>query len=644
MLLRWVFAWLSLFGTGGLMADNQEALIPRQLLFGNPQKTSPLISPDGSKIGYLAPDQNDVLNVWIKDLKEKKEDQLVTSDKKRGIRSFLWQYDNVHILYIQDLDGDENWHLYQTNILTKETKNLTPFKGSRVDIVDYDHQFPDEILVQINQRDPALFDVYRINLKTADVKLDTENKDSVFHWVTDNEMKIRASCAYDKEGSTIVRVRDSIDSPWRELLVIKPEEIGGDVIGFSPSNDAIYLLSSLEGNTVRLLKKSLNSPLLQVISENSEYDLASCLRHPTTYELEAIGLEKEKQQWIPLNESIQKDFDKIRANGIEVFTITSRTLSNQKWIIASISDLRPVHYYLYDRQSGKAEFLFNSQPALEKFSFSQMSPITYQARDGMVLHGYLSLPKGKDQKKLSTVIMVHGGPWVRDSWGFKPGVQWLTDRGYAVLQINYRGSTGYGKDYLNAGNKEWAGKMHTDLLDGKKWMIEKGIADPNKVAIYGGSYGGYATLVGLTFTPDEFCCGVDVVGPSNLITLLKTLPTYWGPLKASIHRRIGSLEEEAFLISKSPLHKVDAIKKPLMIGQGANDPRVKQSESDQIVEAMRKKGLPVEYLVFTDEGHGFARPENRLKFYAAMESFLAKYLNGRIEQPKNEENWESHKR
>lgn len=627
--------------------DFYNPLIPRQLLFGNPEKTSPQISPDGTKLAYLAPDKDNVLNVWIKDLKnEQNKDRIVTSDHKRGIRNFLWQFDNNHILYVQDKDGDENWHLYQTDISTAETRNLTPYDGSRVSIVGYEPKFPDQILVQINHRDKSLFDVYRINLATADCQLDTENPDRAFHWVADNDLQVRACQSYTKEGANLVRVRDDVKSPWRELLTLNPDEIGGEVVGFSPDNKNLYLLSSINGNTNRLLQLSVSGGEPKLIAEDPQYDLDSVMINPITHELEAIALERERFSWIILDPNLKSDFDRLGKIEKGIFKITTRTTSNRQWVVAFISDQHPTHFYLYDRDSQKAQYLFTSQPALEKYKLNAMTPISFQARDGMTIHGYLTLPAEETGRRpLPTILYVHGGPWVRDSWGFNPAAQWLSNRGYAVLQINYRGSAGYGKHYLNAGNREWAGKMHLDLLDGKQWMIDKGYTDPEKVGIYGGSYGGYATLVGLTFTPDEFCCGVDVVGPSNLITLLKTFPPYWGPLKAQTDRRIGKLEtEEEFLQSRSPLFKADSIKKPLLIGHGANDPRVKQAESDQIVEAMRRKQLPVEYLLFTDEGHGFARPENRLKFYAAAEHFLSTYVGGRSESPSESENWEALKR
>jgi dipeptidyl aminopeptidase/acylaminoacyl peptidase len=343
-----------------------------------------------------------------------------------------------------------------------------------------------------------------------------------------------------------------------------------------------------------------------------------------------------------MDSTLNPDFQRLsQLSEKGTFKIIDRDLKDQYWIIASLSDQRPAHFYLYDRSNKKTDFLFSTQPELEQYDLSPMQPISFKARDGMKLFGYLTLPIDQEVHHLPTVLLVHGGPWVQDTWGLQPAVQWLANRGYAVLQINYRGSTGYGKEYLNAGNREWAGKMHTDLLDGKQWMIDQGYADPNRIAIYGGSYGGYATLVGLAFTPDEFCCGIDIVGPSNLVTLMETIPPYWAPLKTQMDRMVGSLNDLEFLKERSPLYRASQITKPLLIAQGAHDPRVKQSESDQIVAEMRKNQLPVEYLLFSDEGHGFARPQNRLKFFSAAEEFLAKYLGGRYQSASEEENWHS---
>lgn len=629
--------------TQAIQSQQEAPLIPRKYLFGNPEKTGAKISPDGTKLAYLAPDSNNVLNVWVRDLKKGKDKQ-VTSDKVRGIRQYAWQYDNSHILYIQDKDGDENNHLYQTDIGTQETKDLTPFDGIKVELVAADSAYPEEMLIGMNRRDPTLFDVFRLNFKTGELTLDTENPGGVIGWVADYHLQVRASQSYTEDGSTLIRVRDSRESPWRDFLTFDPLEIGS-VESFTADNQSLYVMTSLNANTSRLLKIDIATGKQELIVEDPEYDLTSVMLNPTTHALEAVGVERERNEWIIFDPKIQEDYDFLTKELKGPISLASRDLSNQQWIVIAYSDQHPSHYYLYHRPTKGLKFLFTTQPKLENYQLSPMEPITIKARDGLTLHGYLTLPAGMEARNLPTVLLVHGGPWVRDSWGLSPLVQWLANRGYAVLQINYRGSTGYGKAFLNAGDREWANKMHDDLLDGKEWMVSEGYADPEKIAIFGGSYGGYATLVALTFTPDAFCCGVDIVGPSNLITLLKTLPPYWIPMKVQMDRRIGNLEKDQdFLKSRSPLFKVDQIKKPLLIGQGANDPRVKQAESDQIVAAMRSKNLPVEYLLFADEGHGFAQPNNRMKFYAAAEEFLAKYLGGRSEPPTKEENWDSVKK
>ncbi|MBS4164464.1 Dipeptidyl aminopeptidase BIII [Candidatus Protochlamydia amoebophila] len=640
IILVGLFGWSMTNAT--ISSQESTTLIPRHLLFGNPEKTHPRLSPNGQYLAYLAPDAQNVLNVWLKNLKTAEKDRQVTTDKKRGIRSFLWQFDGDHILYEQDKDGDENWHLYQTHIQSNFTRDLTPYEGVKAEIVQYDPKFPQDLLVQLNLRNPQLFDVYRLDLQTRNLQLDTENQANVIRWVADHNLCIRIAQSYNDDGSMLIRTREGKDQSWKDFLKLDASEINGEVYGFTADNRSIYLISSLQGNTAGLLLVDLTTGKQNLIVDDPVYDLSTLMTHPTTYALEAVGFDKEKFEWKALDYDVKTDFSLLSTKLNTPFKIINSDLANQKWVIASLSDQRPVHYYLYERQSKFLTFLFSAQSSLENFTLSAMSPICLSARDGMKLYGYLTLPHGKEPRNLPMILLVHGGPWARDSWGLNPTVQWLANRGYAVVQLNYRGSSGYGKHYLNAGNREWSKKMHTDLLDAKQWMIDQGYVDPHKVAIYGGSYGGYATLVGLTFTPDEFCCGVDIVGPSNLVTLLQTLPPYWAPLKAKMELRLGNLDTDAeFLKACSPLFKVDQIKKPLLIAQGANDPRVKQSESDQIVKAMREKNLPVEYLLFPDEGHGFARPENRLKFAAAAEDFLVKYLGGRSEPASSAEDWKT---
>jgi dipeptidyl aminopeptidase/acylaminoacyl peptidase len=612
-------------------------LIPREVLFGNPAKTQARISPNGRMLGYLAPDDKGVLNVWVRTLGQE-DDKVVTADKMRGVRYYQWQQDSEHILYIQDRDGDENWHVYQTSMRTKLTRDLTPFQGARTQRFISDPNFPDEILVPLNIRDRRLHDIYRINLKNGAVELDTENPGDLADFTQDNQFRVRVAQVFPPDGGTEIRVRDNEKSPWRTFLKWGPEETFGGIWGFTPDSTGVYLASSVDANASRFLEVDVASGKSNVIAEDKQYDVGWFLAHPKTHKLEAVMFVRQRTEWTVIDKSLQADFDALRKVRDGDFYIDSRDLGDNTWTVGYVVDNAPVSTYAYDRASKKATFLFSDRPALEKYKLAKMQPISFQARDGMTIYGYLTLPDGLDPRNLPMVLLVHGGPWQRDSWGLNNEVQWLANRGYAVLQVNFRGSWGYGKAYISAGDREWAGKMHTDLIDGKNWAVKQGYADPKQVCIMGGSYGGYATLVGLTFTPDEFVCGVDASGISNIVTWISTLPPYFEPIKALFKKRVGDVEaEQEFLKSRSPLFKADQIKAPLLIGQGANDPRVKQAESDQIVEAMRKNKKPVEYIVFPDEGHGFARPENRLKFYAAAEAFLAKYLGGRAEPPSEKE-------
>ena len=624
-----------LFVCAALIAQQKPTteLIPRSVLFGNPERADPQISPDGTQLAYLAP-VDGVLNVWVRTL-GKSDDRAVTHDTNRGIRNFLWQYDNQHVLYLQDVGGDENWRLYQTDIASKQSKDLTPFEKVRVDLVAYRWNHPDTILIQMNQRDPKVFDVHAVDLKTGKVTLDTENPGDVGGWQADNALQIRGAQVSTPDGGTIVRVRDDAKSPWRELIKWGPDETLGNINGFSPDNKSLWVVTSIDVNAARLLEIDVASGKQKVITEDPQFDVRSTINNPKTNALEAVSYAKEKVEYIFIDPKIKEDFaalGKVRRGQIEDI---SPTLDDSKWVVGFVSDDAPEYYYLYDRGTRKATLLFSNRPQLEKYKLSQMKPIEFTARDGMKIYGYVTTPAGMDAKNLPMVEFVHGGPWGRDEWGYNRWAQWLANRGYAVLQVNFRGSTGYGKKYVNAGDKQWAGAMHTDLLDAKEYAVKQGIANPSKVCIMGGSYGGYATLAGVTFSPDAFTCGVDIVGPSNLNTLLKTIPPYWSTFLAVFHKRMGETEQE--LNAQSPLFKADQIKVPLLIGQGKNDPRVNVAESNQIVDAMRKNNKPVEYYIFPDEGHGFAKPTNNMAFNAVTEEFLSKYLGGRAEPASEDE-------
>jgi len=611
----------------------QAPLIPRSVLFGNPERSSPQISPDGTMLEYLAPDQG-VLNVWVRTL-GKTDDRVITNDRKRGIRIAFWQYDSRNILYAQDQNGDENWRIYQTNVASKQTKDLTPFEKVRADVVALEPDHPDTLLIQLNKRDPKVFDVYQVNLKSGELALDTQNPGDVAGWQADHDLQVRAAQVTTPDGGTLIRVRDDAKSAWRGLMKWGPEETLGNVFSFAPDNKALWVITSLDANAARLVSVDVASGKRTVVAEDPQFDVASAITQPRTNNLQAVVFLRERRDIQIVDKDIQADFDALHKIRDADISDVSRDLKDDQWIVTFEGDDSPVYYYLYDRGTKQATMLFSNRPALEKYKLAKVKPIEYKARDGMTIYGYLTTPAGADPKSLPMVVFPHGGPWGRDLWGYDPYAQWLANRGYAVLQPNFRASTGYGKQYLNAGDRQWAGAMHTDLLDGKDWAVQQGVADPKKICIMGGSYGGYATLAGIAFSPDAFACGVDIVGPSNLNTLLKTIPPYWSTLLAIFHKRMGN--DEAFLKTQSPLFKADQIKAPLLIGQGANDPRVNKAESDQIVAGMRKNNKPVEYYVFPDEGHGFARPENRMAFNAASEEFLAKYLAGRFEPPTDAE-------
>jgi dipeptidyl aminopeptidase/acylaminoacyl peptidase len=600
-------------------------------LFGNPEKASPQISPDGTKMAYLAP-VNDVLNVWVGEVGGD-DYRPVTQDRDRGVRFYFWALDNRHILYIQDVGGNENWRLYATNLETKETRDLTPFENVQVRLVAHDKHFPNELLIAMNKENPQVHDVYHLDLITGELALRAKNPGNIADWVADTAFKVRGAMVAMPDGGLELLIRDNEESEWRKIVSWGPDDaLGSGSVGFTKDGQAIYLEDARNANAVRLVKLHLGSGDLSVIAQDPHYDVGAVMIHPDTYEAQAVAFNRDRVEWQVLDEAVKRDFDMIRQIHPGDFAITSRDDADNTWVIAFTVDNGPVAYYAYNRRKQSAEFLFNNQPELSQYAMAAMQPVAFTARDGLTIHGYLTLPPGERNKNLPLVLNVHGGPWARNTWGYMPEAQWLANRGYACFQVNYRGSTGYGKDFLNAGDREWGRKMHNDLVDAVNWAVEQGIADPKKVAIYGGSYGGYAALVGATFTPDLFCCAVDIVGPSNLVTLIKTIPPYWSVMLGTFHKRVGNPDtEEEFLQSRSPLFRVDQIKIPMLIAQGANDPRVKQAESEQIVAAMKSKGIDYEYILFPDEGHGFAKPENRLKFYAAAEKFLAQHLGGRYE-------------
>ncbi|MEQ1918957.1 MAG: S9 family peptidase, partial [Elusimicrobiota bacterium] len=544
-------------------------------------------------------------------------------DRGRGIRTFLWAEDERSILYVQDKDGDENWHLYQTDLESGDTRDLTPYPGVQAQIVATEPMCIRDSGVTIVERDPKLHDVWRLDLKTGQRTLEATNPGDAIGWMPNQDFKIGLHKAMAPDGGTILRVKDG--EGWRDFLSCGPDDQLG-AHGFAPGGASLYVESSVNRDTTALLEVPLDGGPSKVLAEHPESDLGSVLIHPRRYHAEAASFEVDRVHWRVVDQSLKFDFSAMAALQGDA-TIVSRNDADTVWyLLVNKPDASPV-FLRWNRVGRVATPLFTTRPRLAPYTLAPMSPVAYAARDGRKVRGYLTTPAGADAKNLPLVLCVHGGPWVRDHWGFNPEAQWLASLGYACLQLNYRGSSGFGKAHLHAGDREWGAKMQDDLTDGVAWAVEQGIADPARVAIYGGSYGGYAALAGAAFTPGVYRCAIDVVGPSNLITLIKSIPPYWEPMKRIFDLRVGSVDtEEEFLKSRSPLFHVDKIDIPLLIAQGAHDPRVKQAESEQIVDALRAKGKPVEYLLYPDEGHGFAKPGNRLDFYAKAEAFLAKHL------------------
>ena len=609
-------------------------LIPRQILFGNPERVSPNISPDGTRLAWIAPHEG-VLNVWTAPASAEagvdwEAARVVTDDTDRGIRQFAWAHDGRHLLYLQDSGGDENWRLHDVDLETMQRRDLTPFDGVQARPVAMERKYPTELLVALNRDNPELHDVYRLDLVTGELAKEVENPGFI-GWVADPHLIVRGAVAPRPDGSTVLMVRDSADDDWRVLLTIGAEDaVTTGPIGFSEDGGSLLAESSVGANTGRLVRIDLATGDQEVLAEDPEADVSDVRIHPDTREPQIVTFQKDRSQYLVLDPSVAGDLAAIRAlhPGDPVFT--SADDADATWLVAFTNDSGPIPYFAYHRASKTGRFLFENRPELSRYQLASMEPFSFTARDGLTVHGYVTFPPGGARAGLPTVLNVHGGPWARDNWGFNPEAQWLANRGYLCVQVNFRGSTGYGKAFINAGDREWGGRMHDDLVDAVAFITGQGWADPKRVAIYGGSYGGYAALVGASFTPDLFCCAVDIVGPSNLKTLIETIPPYWAPLIAQYHRRVGDPATDAgFLWSRSPLSRVHDIKIPLLIAQGANDPRVKQAESEQIVAALTEAGIEHEYLLFPDEGHGFAKPENRLRFYAASERFLARHLGGR---------------
>ncbi len=615
-------------------------LIPRQVLFGNPDKVSVQLSADGTRISYLSPLEG-VLNVWVAPVDDPMAAKPVTNDTGRGIRGYFWAYTNKHILYIQDKEGDENWHVYSVNLDNGDVKDLTPLAGIQARIQAVSPNFPEEIVVGLNDRVPQLHDLYRINIESGERQIILKNKQGFARFVLDDDYIIRVATRLTPDGGKKYFVPRKIVG-WKSYFKVPMEDtLSTGMIMFNKKGNFIYIIDSRDRDTSALYTLDVKSKEQSLVAEDSSTDVSDVMFHPTEKTVQAVAFTYERKQWQIIDEEVADDLTYLSSVADGDVEVLDRTLDDKFWIVAYLLDDGPVAFYYYDRAKQEAKFLFTHQQALENVPLAKMHPVVIPSRDRLNLVSYYTLPIGSDSNNdarpdapLPMVLLVHGGPWFRDSWGYNSLHQMLANRGYAVLSVNFRASTGFGKAFINAGNLEWGGKMHNDLIDGVQWAIQEGIADPEKIAIMGGSYGGYATLWGLTNTPEVFSCGVDIVGVSDLVTWMETIPPYWKPQLDLFATRIGDHRTEeghALLTERSPLTYYDQITKPLLIGQGANDPRVPRVQSDKIVQAMQEKAIPVTYVLYPDEGHGFARPENSLSFFAVAEAFLAENLGGRFE-------------
>ena len=621
------------------MKDNGD-LIPRKMLFGNPERTAVTISHDGTRVAWLAP-VDGVLNVWVAPVDAIGEAKPVTRDRGRGIRHYLWSYHPGCLLYGQDRDGDENWHVHAVEIETGRTRDLTPYEGVQAIPHGLSDRIPDEVLIGINRRDPQYHDLYRIHILTGESRLVVENDVGAIRLLTDHDFNVRLAAVIPPEGGVQILSRSG-SGEWEPFMTIGPEDdVTTGPLHFDAAGRLLYLRDSRGRDTAALVALDTETGAVEPLASDAKADASQTIDHPGTHRPQAVAFEYERVTWTVLDQSIAADFERLADGDRGEVRSISRSLDDRTWIVAYDRADGPQAYYRYDRESGSLDYLFSNRPDLERAALAPMHSAIVRSRDQLDIVSYYSLPVGSTKdgadrptEPLPAVLYVHGGPWARDSWGYDPVHQLMTNRGYAVISVNYRGSMGFGKAFVNAANGEWAGRMHDDLIDVVDWAVGQGIADRDRIAIMGGSYGGFATLVGLTFTPEVFACGVDLVGPSNLNTLLDSVPPYWKPMLGMLRTRVGdnsTADGKRLLAERSPLSRVDRIVRPLLIGQGANDPRVKQAESDQIVAAMTERGIPVTYLLYPDEGHGFARPENNLSFMAVAEAFLARCLGGRHE-------------
>jgi len=624
--------------------DQLPPLIERELFFDDPERDSARISPDGEFIAFRQK-HNGTMNIWVKKTGETFDKARPMTAEERPIRGFFWSRESRHILYVQDENGDENFNLYAVDPRKEPemeqdvpgARALTEYQGVQTRIVARPEKKPEYVVVGINDRDPALHDLYKIHIESGSSELLFKNKHNITGWTIDDHGRIRFATRQTPEGGTeILKLKD------QKMKQVFQTDFGerARILRLHRDEELLYLETN-KGREVDLSRMILFNPETgdkEIVDKDPEQkvDFGGAIFSEITEELLATYYICDKLRFSFHDDEFQEDYRRIREQIPEGdLGFQSRTKDEKLWIINVSRDTDPGRVYLFNRNSGEVRLLYRTRPDLPTEHLAHMKPITYEARDGLEIPAYLTLPRNVEPRDLALIVLPHGGPWIRDTWGYDPQVQFLANRGYAVLQPNFRGSSGFGKNFLNAGNKQWGtGYMQHDITDGVKHLIQEGIADPERIGIYGSSYGGFAALAGLAFTPDLYSAGVSKVGPSNIITLIESVPPYWKPVLKSFKLRVGdpdNPEDRKRLKQQSPLFSAEAIRVPLLVAQGANDPRVPQRESDQIVTALRDREKTVRYIVATDEGHGFAIRENRLAFIVELERFLATYLGGRVQ-------------
>jgi dipeptidyl aminopeptidase/acylaminoacyl peptidase len=627
---------IMLFTVSLFPQQTEVPLIPMKDFFRNAEKRSFQISPDGNYLSFMQ-SVNARMNVFVQKIGEEAVTQ-VTFATERDIAGYFWKGNN-RIIYVQDSKGDENFRLFAVDRDGKNQKDLTPFEKVRAGIVDDLEDNPNEMLIQINKNNPQVFDVYRINVNTGDMKVVGQNPGNITGWQTDHDGKLRVAITTDGVNSSIL-YRDNEDQEFKTLITTTFKETVAPIF-FTFDNKNLYMASNLGRDKAAIVEYDIkNNKEVRVLYENPDYDVSGLNYSRKNKTLSYATYVGWKQEYFFFSKEAENIFNDLTSKlGGKQIAVSGNNKDEDKLLIRTYSDKSLGAYYFYDVKTKDLKKLSDVSPWLNEQHLADQKPITYKSRDGLTIHGYLTLPKGVDAKNLPVVVNPHGGPWARDVWGFNPEVQFLANRGYAVLQMNFRGSTGYGREFWETSFKQWGKTMQDDISDGVKWLIDQGIADPKRVGIYGGSYGGYATLAGLTFTPELYACGVDYVGVSNLFTFQNSIPPYWEPYKEMLYEMVGHPQKDSLLLrDASPVFHVDKIVAPLFIAQGAHDPRVNKNESDQMVEALQKRGIDVPYMVKDNEGHGFRNEENRFDFYGAMEQFFFKYLGGRAAELKEEKN------